>query len=97
MVAAGHQLEARRAGGRRRRFGRMDVPARCHRTGPAQDGASARHHARVGYREFVRLVQLHEIKPVVGKVFDFENTKEADVCLEKQDFVGKVVIRVAKE
>lgn len=48
------------------------------------------------FKEFVRLVDVNRIKPVVGKVFEFKDAKEAYACLEKQNFVGKVVIRVAK-
>ncbi|KZW01775.1 NAD(P)-binding protein [Exidia glandulosa HHB12029] len=51
----------------------------------------------VMFREFLHLLELHKIQPKVGKVFEFEKTKEAFACLEKQDFVGKVVIQVAKD
>lgn len=51
----------------------------------------------VMFRELLRLLELHKIKPKVGKVFEFDKTKQAFACLEKQDFIGKVVIQVAKD
>ncbi|EJD42370.1 NAD(P)-binding protein [Auricularia subglabra TFB-10046 SS5] len=47
-------------------------------------------------RRFVRLVDVHQMRPVVGRVFEFADTKEAFACLEKQDFVGKIVVRVSE-
>ncbi|KZW01844.1 alcohol dehydrogenase zinc-binding domain-containing protein [Exidia glandulosa HHB12029] len=49
------------------------------------------------FKQLLRLVEFHKIKPVVGKVFQFEEAKDAFACLEKQDFVGKVVIRISKD
>ncbi|EJD34646.1 NAD(P)-binding protein [Auricularia subglabra TFB-10046 SS5] len=46
-------------------------------------------------RNFIRLVEVHKLKPVVGRVFGFEDVKKAYECLEKQDFVGKIVVKVS--
>lgn len=46
-------------------------------------------------RDFIRLVDMHKLKPVVGRVFALDEVKKAYECLEKQDFVGKIVVKVA--
>lgn len=46
-------------------------------------------------RDFIRLVEMHKLKPVVGRVFALDEVKKAYECLEKQDFVGKIVVKVA--
>lgn len=43
-----------------------------------------------------RLLSAHKIKPVVDKVFEFEQAVDAYKYLESQKHVGKVVIKVAK-
>ena len=49
------------------------------------------------FRDMLRLIEAHPetTRPVVGKVFSFEETKEAYAFFEAQQHVGKVVIRVA--
>lgn len=43
-----------------------------------------------------RLISANNVKPVVDKVFSFEQAKEAYEYLESQKHVGKVVIKVAQ-
>lgn len=43
-----------------------------------------------------KFVTEHKIKPIVDKVFEFEQAKEAYEYLQKQKHVGKVVIRVSQ-
>jgi len=54
----------------------------------------------VGSREmFQRMnsaLERHKLKPVIDRVFEFEAAKEAYQYFEKQQHIGKVVIRVAK-
>ena len=45
----------------------------------------------------LRLFSAREIHPVVDKVFEFEQAQEAYKLLESQKFIGKIVIRVAKQ
>ena len=42
-----------------------------------------------------RLINAQKIVPIVDKVFEFEEAKEAYKYLESQKHVGKVVIRVS--
>jgi NADPH:quinone reductase-like Zn-dependent oxidoreductase len=42
-----------------------------------------------------RLLTAHKIRPVVDKVFSFEEATEAYAYLESQKHVGKVVIKLA--
>jgi len=49
------------------------------------------------FKDMNRLFVARQIKPVVDKVFAFEELKEAYKHLESQKFVGKIVIKVAKE
>lgn len=44
-----------------------------------------------------RLITANGIKPLVDKVFKFEEAREAYKYLESQKHVGKVVIKVSKE
>ncbi|EPQ55972.1 NAD P-binding protein [Gloeophyllum trabeum ATCC 11539] len=44
-----------------------------------------------------RLIVANKVRPVVDKVFSFEEAKEAYAYLESQKHVGKIVIQVAKE
>jgi NADPH:quinone reductase-like Zn-dependent oxidoreductase len=39
-------------------------------------------------------IAVNQIKPIVDKVFSFEQAAEAYACLASGDFVGKVVITV---
>ncbi|KAH7107282.1 NAD(P)-binding protein [Auriculariales sp. MPI-PUGE-AT-0066] len=43
------------------------------------------------------LMELHNIKPVIAKVYTFGQTKEALNVLEKQDFIGKIVVKVSQD
>ncbi|KAH7096177.1 NAD(P)-binding protein [Auriculariales sp. MPI-PUGE-AT-0066] len=45
--------------------------------------------------ETFRLYEIRGIKPVVGRVFGFGEAKEALKTLASQDFIGKIVIKVA--
>ena len=49
---------------------------------------------RVMAEEMVRSIEANGIEPNVDEVFDFEDVKEAYKHMEKQDFVGKVVIKI---
>ncbi|KZP07687.1 NAD(P)-binding protein [Athelia psychrophila] len=49
------------------------------------------------FNDMNRLLVAKQIKPVVDKVFAFEELKEAYNHLAAQKFVGKVVVKVAKE
>ena len=44
-----------------------------------------------------RLITARRIKPVVDKVFAFEQAQEAYAHLASQKHVGKVVIKVSKD
>lgn len=48
-------------------------------------------------RDMTRLISAQRIKPIVDRVFDFEQAVEAYQYLEDQKHVGKVVIRVIKD
>jgi len=49
------------------------------------------------FKDMNRLLVAKQIKPVVDKVFAFEELKEAYNHLAAQKFVGKIVVKVAKE
>jgi alcohol dehydrogenase len=61
-------------------------------------GATFRHIA-VGSREALqdvaRAIEMGGIKPVIDRVFDFQDAKDAFTHLERRLHVGKVVIRVS--
>lgn len=44
-----------------------------------------------------KLIAASGLKPVVDKVFPFEETRAAYEYLDSQKHVGKVVIKVAKD
>ena len=48
----------------------------------------------VQFEEMVRAIDAGNIKPVVDKVFQFEDAREAYKHLEGQGFTGKVVIEI---
>ncbi|PIL33945.1 hypothetical protein GSI_03653 [Ganoderma sinense ZZ0214-1] len=52
--------------------------------------------SRTQFEDMNRLIEAVKLKPVVDKVFDFEHAVEAYEYQEKQQHVGKVVVRVAK-
>ncbi|KAF4312500.1 Zinc-type alcohol dehydrogenase-like protein [Botryosphaeria dothidea] len=43
---------------------------------------------------FIKFVEEHQIRPAVGKVYEFEQAPEAFARLEKQSEIGKIVIKV---
>ena len=43
-----------------------------------------------------RLITASKLRPVIDKVFSFEEAREAYKYLESQKHVGKVVVKVAK-
>jgi NADPH:quinone reductase-like Zn-dependent oxidoreductase len=43
----------------------------------------------------VRVIDANSIKPIIDKVFSFDQSKEAFEYLESQKHVGKVVIKVS--
>lgn len=45
-------------------------------------------------QRFIKFVEEHQIQPVVGREFEFEQAPEAFTNLEKQSEIGKIVIRV---
>lgn len=45
--------------------------------------------------ELVRLVEEHDIHPVISKSFDFDHALEALECLKGQSNVGKIIVRIA--
>ena len=47
--------------------------------------------------EFARFVEEHNIKPVIAKEFDFEDTLEAFEAIQKQNAVGKFVIKISSD
>lgn len=48
----------------------------------------------VQFEEMIRCIDANDIKPVVDKVFKFEDAKEAYKHLESGSFTGKVVIEI---
>ncbi|KAH7116816.1 NAD-P-binding protein [Dendryphion nanum] len=53
--------------------------------------------SRDASREFVQFVDAHGIKPVVARIFAFEKAIEAFEVLEKQNAVGKLVIKISED
>ncbi|KAF9815574.1 hypothetical protein IEO21_04495 [Rhodonia placenta] len=53
--------------------------------------------SRTQFEDMNRLITANGIKPLVDKVFKFEEAREAYKYLESQKHVGKVVIKVSKE
>jgi len=53
--------------------------------------------SRASFESMNRLISAANLKPVVDKVFPFEEAKEAYGYLESQKHVGKVVIKVSKD
>jgi NADPH:quinone reductase-like Zn-dependent oxidoreductase len=45
----------------------------------------------------VRSIEANSLKPVVDKVFTFDEAKEAYEHLKSQKHVGKVVIKVSED
>ncbi|KAI0362288.1 NAD-P-binding protein [Trametes cingulata] len=53
--------------------------------------------SRTQFEDMNRLISAVKLKPVVDKVFTFEEARQAYEYLESQKHVGKVVIKVSKE
>lgn len=47
--------------------------------------------------EFAQFVEANGLKPVIGQEFGFDQTIAAFEALEKQKFVGKVVVRIGED
>jgi NADPH:quinone reductase-like Zn-dependent oxidoreductase len=50
--------------------------------------------SRADFEAMNAFIDEHEIRPVVDRVFDFEDAPEAFEYMEKGDFMGKIVIRM---
>jgi D-arabinose 1-dehydrogenase-like Zn-dependent alcohol dehydrogenase len=48
------------------------------------------------FNDMNRLISVNKLRPVVDRVFDFEQLREAYEYLDSQKHVGKVVIKVAR-
>ena len=46
------------------------------------------------FEDMNRLIEAQQLKPIVNKVFSFEEAESAYKYLESQKHVGKVVIKV---
>lgn len=44
--------------------------------------------------EFAKFVEEHHIKPVIAKEFGFDGAVDAFNTLERQDAVGKIVVKI---
>ncbi|KAL1943202.1 hypothetical protein VTO73DRAFT_4277 [Trametes versicolor] len=53
--------------------------------------------SRVQFEDMNRLITAVKLKPIVDKVFAFENAHEAYEYLDSQKHVGKVIIQVSKD
>lgn len=51
--------------------------------------------SRDNTEEFVRFAEANEIKPVIAKTFEFDEMVEAFEALQKQNAVGKLVVKVS--
>lgn len=47
--------------------------------------------------EFARFAEQHNIRPVVAKVFEFDDAVAAFEALQKQTEVGKIVVKISEE
>ncbi|KAI0791063.1 NAD-P-binding protein [Abortiporus biennis] len=50
--------------------------------------------SRYQFEDMNRLIEARQIKPVVNKVFDFKQTREAYEYLQSQKHIGKIVIKL---
>ena len=46
--------------------------------------------------EFCEFVEANQIEPLVAQTFEFEETVEAFQTLQKQNAVGKLVVRISE-
>ncbi|RPD77238.1 NAD(P)-binding protein [Lentinus tigrinus ALCF2SS1-7] len=53
--------------------------------------------SRTKFEEMNRLISAVKLRPVIDKVFDFENLREAYEYQAQQQHVGKIVIKVSKD
>lgn len=51
----------------------------------------------IRFEDMNRLISGKKLAPVINKVFEFEEAKEAYKYLQSQKHVGKIVVRVAKD
>jgi D-arabinose 1-dehydrogenase-like Zn-dependent alcohol dehydrogenase len=51
--------------------------------------------SRDNTEEFVRFAEANEIKPVIAKTFEFDEMVEAFEALQKQNAVGKLVVKIS--
>ncbi len=51
---------------------------------------------RANLEDLVRAVTMTGLKPVIDRVFDFEDAREAFVYLNSATFIGKIVIRASR-
>lgn len=92
-------IASARMGGTISVIGRLSGTA-CMSFDPASIFGGAKHLAGVliGSREMlmdlVRFVELHRIRPVIDRVFDFDQASEAYEYLEAAQHFGKVVITI---
>jgi NADPH:quinone reductase-like Zn-dependent oxidoreductase len=47
--------------------------------------------------DFAKFVEQHGIKPVIAKVFEYQDATAAFEAMQKQTEVGKIVIKVSEE
>lgn len=47
--------------------------------------------------EFIKFVEANKIKPVIAQTFDFDQTVEAFEILQKQNAVGKLIVKIHDE
>ena len=52
--------------------------------------------SREEYMDMLKFIELHSIKPIIDKVFDFEDYEAAFNRLEAAEQMGKIVLRVSK-
>lgn len=45
-------------------------------------------------RQTVALVEKHDIHPLIGKVFDWEDAPQAFEAVHTQKYVGKIVVKI---
>ena len=50
--------------------------------------------SRADFEQMNRFIEGHRIRPIIDRVFEFEQAAEAFDFIENGDFMGKVVIRL---
>lgn len=58
---------------------------------------SKAHQTRTRFEDMNRLISAQKLVPVIDKVFEFEEAKEALKYMQSQKHNGKIVVRVAKD